>query len=123
MPKLFGIDVAGIVNKEMGKLLLPVTLQKVSTQTRTTDNLSGGTNPEFTNYSGKGFIEDYNDYVSANSGVERGDKKITVLGGSLSTNIKPAANDRIIIEGSTYNIVRVKRDPAGATYECQSRGI
>jgi hypothetical protein len=122
MPNLFGIDIAGIINKEMGPLLLPVVLIKSVKGTRTTGNLSGGVQPISTSYNARGFISDYTDREVDGTLVVTGDRKVCILGASISSSKIPQGNDKVTVEGYTYKIVRVKRDPAAATYTCQVRG-
>jgi hypothetical protein len=122
MPKLFGIDIAGIVNQSMGTGLLPCTLIKVVDQVRDPNNMTAGTTPIYNNYSARGFIEDYKDYQVNGTTVRTGDRMVSILGASISGSKIPEADDKVTIEGDTYNIVRVMRDPAGAMYSCQARG-
>lgn len=120
MPNLFGIDIAGELNKAMGSGLLPVVLTKSVKGTRTVGSLTAGTQPTSTTYTGRGFIDDYTDKQITGTTIVTGDRKVSILGASIS--VIPAANDRVTIEGLTYNIIKVKRDPAAAVYECQVRG-
>lgn len=122
MPKLFGIDIAGIINQNMGKGLLSVQLTKSTAGTRTSGQLNEGTNPTTLTYSGRGFISDYKDTEMANTSIRTSDKKIAILGASLPNGIIPIPGDSILVEGNSYNVVNVKRDPAAAIYICQSRG-
>lgn len=120
---LFGIDLAGEINNQLGSLLLPVTLTKVAAGSRTSSSLTGGVNPISTAYSCRGFIEDYSEYSQANGLVQVGERKVTILGGSLSAGIIPEPNDRVTIEGVEYYITGpIIRDPAGATYTCKVKG-
>lgn len=122
MPDLFGIDIAGIIAAEIGPGLLPATLIVVTPGTRSSANLSGGTQPTEESFSGKGFIEDYSDRHIKEGLVEKNDRKITLIAKTFTGNPIPKLGHKITIEGSTYKIVGpVKRDPAAATYTCQSR--
>lgn len=122
MPSLFGVDIASEINQAMGQGLLPVTLTKATTGTRTTGSLTSGTVPSTDDYTGRGFLSDYKDRQINGTSVLTGDRKVSILGASLPTGIVPAAADKVTIEGSTFNIVNVKRDPAAAMYTCQVRG-
>jgi len=120
LPNIFNANIAKKIDKAMGKLLLPVVLQKFS-QIRDPDNSSKNIKT-FTPHKCRGFTEDYDEKTLSGTLVAIGDKKITVLGASFSVdNVYPVAGDRITIEGETRTVIKVKRDPAGATFECQSR--
>ena len=122
MPNLFGVNMAAEIARGLGNKLLPAILTKMTETTRTTGSLTAGTNPLTTDYPCRGFIEDYSDYDLANTIIQTSDRKITILGGTLPVNIVPMNGDKITIENTLYTIIRVKRDPAGATYTLQSRG-
>jgi hypothetical protein len=119
MPKLFNTDIAGILNKEMGPLLLDLTLKQFTNGTRTVGSYTSGTNPTSTTYSGKGFTEVFELGKYPESLVQSDDKKIIILGASLT--VVPKINDEITIESVIYTIVHIFRDAASATYECQGR--
>ena len=122
MPSLFGIDIQGIVASEIGPGVLDATLVVVTPGTRTPGNLSGGVNPTETNRTGKGFIDNYDDNAIDGTMVQMGDRKIVLITGTFGTpEIAPKRGDKITIEGTTYNVVRTKRDPAAATFTCQAR--
>lgn len=121
MPKLFGVDIAGEINKGMGSGLLDATLTKVTPGTRTGGSLTGGTNPTTTTHAAKGFIDDYQDTQIDGTIIQDGDRMVVLLGASIADSAIPTPGDRVTIEGSEFNIVRVKRDPAAATYTCQVR--
>jgi hypothetical protein len=121
VPKLFNTDIAGILNKEMGPLLLDLTLTRITPGTRTPGSYTSGTNPTTATHNGKGFTDTFELGKYPESLVQSDDKKITVLGGSIS--VVPQVNDEITIESTVYKVVSVMRDPAGATYECHGRKI
>lgn len=120
MPDLFGLDIAGMVNDAIvGAGGLPaLTLIKVTPGTRTSGNLTGGTNPTEVPHAGNGFEAPLSslrpDTVAAEAtGV------VVILGASLPSGIEPKATDKVAFEGAASRIVRVERDPAAATYICQ----
>ena len=121
MPKLFNTDIAGIINKELGPLVLDLVVTKVTKGTRTAGSLTAGTQPTSVNYSGKGWTEGFKLGKYDESLVQSDDKKVIVLGSSIT--VVPEPNDEITIESFKYKIVGVERDPAGATYECHGRLI
>lgn len=118
LPDIFKVKLAQQINNGLGPLLLDTTLEKVSQVRDPVDpTIMVST---YTPYSGKGFTEDYTEAQRESSLIQQGSKKITVMGASFPDNIYPETGDRIIIEGETRTIVDVMRDPAGATFECQS---
>lgn len=121
MPDLFGVNIAGIIGQAMDSGLLPVTLTKVTPGVRSTTDPTAGTNEVRKTYQGCGFIDDYKDYQINETTIRRGDRKILVTGNSLR-GIVPITGDEIKIEGVSYTIIKVLRDPAAATYTCQVRG-
>ena len=120
--KLFGVDIAGIVNSSMAQGLLPATLTKITLGDRTTGSLTGGKAKIETAYTCRGFIDVYTDKQMDGTIIKAGDRKILLIGDSVQGGAVPDVNDKITIEGRTFKIVGpVKRDPAAATYECQGR--
>jgi len=53
--------------------------------------------------------------------IQKGDRKVLLIAESGSAALVPSSGDRITVEGATYFIVSVGRDPAVATYPCQVR--
>ena len=122
MVKLFGVDIASEIAKNMGAGLLPATLIVVTTGTRTSGSLTSGKNPSEKTFSCRGIIEDYKETQFNDTSVLRGDRKVLLLGGTLQAGIVPKLGDKVKIEGFTFNVVNVNRDPASATYSLQVRG-
>lgn len=120
-PKLFGVDFAKTMARGLGKHLLDATLIVVTQGTRTEGQLTGGTNPTETPYSCKGFVESYAAFLTSDltAGV---DHRVTLLAGTLAAGIEPKQNDKVTIEGRTYWVERVGRDPAAATFLLYARG-
>lgn len=118
MPNIFNANIAGQIAQAMGPLLFPLTLIKRTASTR--GELTGGVNSREERYSGRGFIDDYRDSRIDGTIIKVGDRVVTIMGASIA--VTPDPDDQIIIEGRTWTIVGpVRRDPAGATYECQVR--
>lgn len=117
---LFNYDLAGVLNARLGPMLLPLTLVKV-TATESEENptlIEKAT----VNHTGRGFVGQCTERdLRENSLVLASDRKIIVLGASLS-GVKPEKDDYITIEGETFHLVAIpKRDPAEATYTCFGR--
>ncbi|MBL4904287.1 MAG: hypothetical protein JKY62_16815 [Desulfocapsa sp.] len=120
MPDIFGIDLAGILADSLGSLVFDQTLIKV-TSIRDPDDSSKRIKTKVSHIH-KGFIDVYEDTFVNGGLVKMTDRKIVMLGATLPTGVVPEPGDQIIAEGRTFTIVAdgVVRDPAGATYECQS---
>lgn len=121
MPKLFGIDIAAEVHREISPGLLDATLTVVTPGTRTVGNLTGGTQPTTTTHTAKGFLEDYEDAQVDGTIVQRGDRACILIANSIAPTAIPTTGDRVNIESEDFNIVNVKRDPAAAIYTMQVR--
>lgn len=122
MPKLFGVDIAKIVNDAVKAAggVLPGTLTKVTAGTPTAGNLTGGTNPTTDVYGFQGFVERKTQVREGRTLVGLPVERVTIFGGSLPEGIEPTTKDRVAIEGAQYRIVEIlDRDPAGATYTCR----
>ncbi len=71
----------------------------------------------------KAIIEEYNGHSFVSGLIERGDKKVTVAAQSFPDGA-PTANDRTVIDDTTYIVVGVKTTYSGelaALYELQVR--
>lgn len=122
MANLFGLNIAKIVNDSIAGAggVLSATLTKTTPGTRTPGSLTGGTNPTTATYACKGFIE--------LKEVRRPDQvgasvkpTITILGASVASSAVPEVNDSILIDGSTYQLIKlISRDPASAVYEFEA---
>lgn len=122
MPALFGIDIAALIASNMGPGLLPATLRKVTPGTRDPSDLSGGTNPTEQAFACRGIIDEYRESQFDGTLIQRGDRKVLILGGTLPSGVVPEQGDKISIEGQVFQVVGVpSRDPAAATYTCQAR--
>jgi len=118
-PNIFGVDLAGKVNDALGPLVFDLTLTVVTPGTRV--GITDGTQPSEVTYTVKGFVSEYKDGEIDGEIIKEGDRKVSILGGSLSSGIVPKPNDKITIGGETKRIVRISRDPAAAVYKCQVR--
>ncbi len=123
MANLFGVDIAGIIDGAMSSGLLPATLHSIAIGTRTAGDPTAGTNPTTTDHACRGIQDDYNENEIDGDLVRVGDRKILLIGNSIAELVVPKPNDEVTIEGRRYTVVRVKRDPAAATYLCQGRGV
>lgn len=121
MPDLFGLDIAGLINDSITAAggVLDATLTKSTAGTRTPGSLTAGTNPTDAVTSGKGFMDSLG-RLEPGEVVQDATNLVTLIGKSFSNGAAvPEEGDLVAIEGGTYTILRVKRDPAAAVYECQ----
>lgn len=121
MPDIFGLDLAGILLDNLGDSVFDQVLTK-SVKTNDPADSTKRITVE-TTYPHKGFIDAYDDKWVNGTTVKVTDRKIVILGASLPAGVEPEPGDKILAEGTSWTIVKegVKRDPAGATYECQSK--
>lgn len=121
---LFGVNISGLIKEYVGTGVLDASLIKFTSATRTVGQLTGGTNPTSTTYACKGFIDtqaktDITGTLVADDGVTIVLIGDTINGGATDVD----SGDQIAIEGRTYIVGVVDRDPAAATYTCQSKAI
>lgn len=120
--KLFGLDIAKIVSDSIAGAggVLDATLTSVTPGVATDANPNLVT-PTTTTHTCKGFVDDYKDSQIDGTIIKKGDRKVTLLGATIAPAVAPKTNDKVTIEGDTYDVQNVERDPAGATYELQVR--
>ena len=121
---LFGVNISGLIKEYVRTGVLDASLIKFTSGTRTVGQLTGGTNPTSTTYACKGFIDtqaktDITGTLVADDGVTIVLIGDTINGGATDVD----SGDQITIEGRTYIVGVVDRDPAAATYTCQSKAI
>jgi hypothetical protein len=120
---LFGVDIAGKIARSLGPKLLPATLIKVIPGSRARANLAGGVHATTTEHTARGVVETYQAAQVDGAMILRGDRRVLLLAGTIADGEVPAPGDRIEIEGGTYSVVGVERDPAGAQYSCHVRAV
>ena len=121
---MFGIDLAREIDQafisaggtgDVGAVLESIT---PGVGTDADPNLLATTS---TFHTARGFIDDYDDNKIDETIIRKGDRRVFLFGASITPPIAPKTNDKVEIEGDTYNVERVKRDPAGAGYVLQAR--
>lgn len=122
MTKLFGIDLAKVAAKALGPGLLKMKLIKLTVGSRTDGALDAGTNPASKSYACKGVTTDFSLSQFDGELVQKGDRKVLLLGGTLPAGVFPVIGDHVVAEGVESEVVNVSRDPASASYECHCRG-
>jgi hypothetical protein len=121
--KLFGVDVAGIVARNVGPGVLPVALSEPRYGARIAGNLTGG-RPQIAplSHGARGFWEDFTGDPPPGVEVLANDRKAVILGDSLPAGVVPERGWDVTIEGVTLGIVKLlNRDPAAAVYVYQCR--
>lgn len=121
MTKLFGIDIARLIDKSMSSGLIPGTLSREVLKTTRT-NLTGGLDKEAPEtFEFRGIAQFYRDNEVDNELIKHSDRKILIIAESLNT--VPVLGDKVTLEteDDTYFIIRINRDPAKASYICQAR--
>jgi hypothetical protein len=121
MTTLFGVDIAAAIGAATAGQLLPATLTRVTPGARTPGSLTAGTNPTTQTRTCEGIIEDYDDGQIDGTLVQDGDRRVLLIAASIQEGAIPEPGDQITIEGQTLTVVRVRRDPAAASYTCQVR--
>ena len=114
--KLFGVDLAKIVNKEIAGAggVLSGTLTKATAGARTPGNLTGGTNPTDATYAFKGFVETAGKRRPGSTSASS-TSTVSILGDSIT--VVPEVNDEANIDGIDWTLLELmKRDPAKALY-------
>jgi hypothetical protein len=119
---LFGVDISGLINSNIGPGVNDATLISKTPGTRTGGQLTGGTNPTSVSTACKGFIDILDRNRLPGSLVADGDVVIALIGDSISGGaVVPAVGDQITILSKTYEVIQVETDPAQAVYNCTSR--
>lgn len=118
MSNLFGVNIKGIVASALGPGLLAATL--IQRERGARSGTAGAAVTE-TSYPCKGVVEDFALTVIDGTNIQRGDRRVLLLGGTLPDGVEPRIGDRVTIEGGTRTVVNVQRDPAGASYSLQVR--
>jgi len=122
--KNLGVNVAQLVNTNIGPSLLPMVITMRTFGDRDQQNPAGGrTSAEITR-TARGFIGRLSTYEIANrSRAREGDVRLEVLGDSIQGGVPPDENDFITVEGKRYQILELmRRDPASAKYTYLARG-
>jgi len=122
--KLFGVNISKLIKDNIGPGVLDATLIKITQGSRTPGSLTAGRNPTTANVACKGFIDEQALRDKNGTLVDDGTKTIVLIGDTIDGGAQaPRTADQITIEGATYNIEAIDRDPAAATYTCICRQV
>lgn len=118
---LFGINISGLINSNIGPGVNAATLTKVTPGSRTGGSLTGGTNPTSTSYACRAFVDPISRDRVDGTLVKDGDANVQIVGDSVAGGQVPEVGDTVTILSRTYEIVAIEVDPALALYTCQGR--
>jgi hypothetical protein len=128
MPKLFGVNIADILNRALSPGMFTGYLLVGQGGARNpNDPTAGITFEDVANSSFQGIVNTYRDDEIDNESVLREDRKILIIAESIDPPTVPAVGMKIDMSQDHlggqgfWTIVRVTRDPAHATYVCQGR--
>ena len=97
-------------------------LIKMKPGDRTAGSLTSGTNPKDREHEFQGFYDDKMLSHLPETVVQQGDRAVLLIGATIQGGVEPEPGDEIILENETTVIVSLmERDPAEATFLCQSR--
>lgn len=118
MPKLFGLDIARLVDQSIRSAggVLTGSLTRAVPGTRTSGSLADGVQPTVSTYSCRGFVETKQSRRS-DSTVPASYAQVSVLGASLVPATVPVVNDLVQFGGKRYRLLELlQSDPAEALY-------
>lgn len=119
MAKLFGIDIAKTVANSLKAAgnLQTCTLTHSVRGSRTSGQLTGGTNPTSTTHTCQGFVETRTKHRSGTL-VAEPMSVVTIIGHTISPTVAPSLGDTVLVDGTTWTLNElIERDPASAVYE------
>ena len=122
MAKFLGVDIARELNKVVGPLVNMFMLTRFTFSTRDATQLTAGVDSFSGTYTFNGYLSDYDDFQIDGTAIKRGDRKIVLFSDSIDSTILPPIPGDEIDADRVYQVVKVFKDPSGATYECQVRG-
>lgn len=123
MPRLFGVRIDKLVNKHVGPLLKGNLYVDVAGVRDPNDPTAGPQGGSTTTHAFQGIIEFYRDNEVDNELILHEDRKILIKALSIVPPVVPKKGMRVTMEDDegVYQVVRVNRDPATATYTVQGR--
>lgn len=86
---------------------------------------SGRSDQSTETYTGKGFVDEYEQKLVADEVVQENDSKVLLVQNTFTdadgNKVKPFTGDSIQARRETYEVVNVQQDPAQATWTVQGR--
>lgn len=115
-------NIKKLVAKHLGKQkqlgIRSATLTVYTAGTRTSGSISAGTNPTSTTYPCKAFVDTTGKFMDGTL-VREGRSKLSILGGTLPSGVRPKSGSAVSLAGTTYRVTRVVSDPVDAVHECE----
>lgn len=109
--KVFGVDIAGIVNKTFDGNLHALTLHKVSN----TIDAYGAPVESVIAHAAEGIRSTWDSKIAINRGWPADTAKIIIL--AQSTLASPVVGDRVVtLGGERWQVIHVEQDPVGAAW-------
>lgn len=122
--KLFGVDIAGIVARQIGPGLMPVQITRMISGARDPADLTAGRARTPQTFAARGVWEDLPRTPPPGVTFELNDRIALLIGDTIEEGGVPQRNDAIQIEGLKLWVVQlIERDPAAAAYRylCRDR--
>lgn len=139
--KVLGIKLAKEIAKGLGPIFNDAVLMRSLRTVRDPSDIAGGlitqnpSDPQTQAWTCKAFVSTASQSQQGQGSVtstlrggglygdliSRGERKVTILGGTLPDDVEPQPNDYVTINGSTYYINSVNRIPGGATFVCSAK--
>ena len=127
--KLFGVDIAGLINTHVGPGVLAAVLRTFSSAPADGGTILSAPVLTPTNNDCRGFVETFEQDIEEVNGeaIQEDDRMIVLIGDSLPAGVIPAKGNEIDIQDvdsldKTFKVLSiVERDPAAATYTIHAR--
>jgi hypothetical protein len=120
MVKLFGVDFAKTLGSAMASQVEAATLYVITWGDRDPANPGTGLDRQETAITCRGVQLNYSEEQIDGTIVQKDDRMVMLFASTLGSAVPKFGHD-VAIEGTRYHVVRVRRDPAAATYTCQVR--
>lgn len=125
MPKLFGVNIAGLLHKSLSPGMFPGRLIVGQDGVRDSNNPTEGLHYQIVSViTFRGIAQGYTDDEIDGELILKEDRKFLIIAESLEDkSVIPGPGMKIELDNTpgTWLIIRAKRDPASATYLCQAR--
>lgn len=124
MPKLFGIRIDKLIQDNVGPLLTGKLYEDIAGVRNASDPTAGPQGGSVNTYTFEGIAQFYRDNEVDNELILHQDRKILIKALSISPLTAPKIGMRLVMDdepSEVFQVIRVNRDPATATYLCQGR--
>lgn len=121
MAKFLGVDIAKIIHKNLSSKVNDLTIVVKGTPSRSSGNLTGGTQASETTHTARGFSAKYRDSVIDGSRIRARDREFIIFVESINPSVEITVGSTVTENEVVYELLKAEKDPAGATYTCQAR--